>query len=193
MTRVMVVDDHPVFRRGLVALLRASGLEVVAEAASGEEAISVVERDSPDLILMDLGLPGIGGVAATAAITGAHPHIRVLVITQYDDETSVRSALDAGAAGYVLKQATADHILAAVAATQMGAQWLGSDVPRPSSRSADPATTLSTHGFTPREAAVAELIGRGFPNHSSPSAYDCFEWHSSFYLTHTQIASILLP
>jgi DNA-binding NarL/FixJ family response regulator len=162
-TRVVVVDDHPVFRRGLVALLRASGVEVVGEAASGEEAIAVVARDRPDLVLMDLGLPGRGGLSATAAIRGAHPEIGVLVITQYDDEESVRAALDAGAGGYVLKQASPEQILAATAGVAMGALWLGSEVPRPSG--VGPASVSHAHlGLTPREAAVADLIGRGLPN-----------------------------
>jgi Response regulator containing a CheY-like receiver domain and an HTH DNA-binding domain len=165
MTRVVVVDDHPVFRRGLVALLRASDFDVVAEAASGAEAVAVVDRERPDLVVMDLGLPELGGVAATRAITGAHPGVRVLVVTQFDDDDSVRSALAAGASGYVLKQASPEHILAAVDAVGMGAQWLGADVPRPFGEptSATPPSPVYA-GLTPREAAVADLLGRGLAN-----------------------------
>jgi DNA-binding NarL/FixJ family response regulator len=161
--RVVVVDDHPVFRRGLTALLRASGIDVVAEAASGEEAIALTSRDRPDVVLMDLGMPGAGGVRATATIRASDPSIKVLVITQYDDETSVRIALDAGASGYVLKQADPEQILAALQAVHMGAVWLGSEVPLPPSASPAPSLT-PPHGLTPREWAVADLLGRGLTN-----------------------------
>jgi len=163
MTRVVVVDDHPVFRRGLVALLRASDIDVVAEAASGEEAVAVARQESPDVLLMDLGMPGIGGIAATAAVHGAQPDIRILVITQYDDEISVRAALDAGASGYVLKQSAPEQILAAVEAMTMGALWLGYEVPRPAGV-APRTPPLARFSMTPREEAVADLIGRGLTN-----------------------------
>jgi len=162
-TRVLVVDDHPVFRRGLVALLRAAGADVVGEAASGEEAQAVADREDPDVVLMDLGMPGEGGVAATAAIRAAQPGIRVLVITQYEDEGSVRAALDAGASGYVLKQAAPEQILAAVEAVAMGALWIGTEVPRPGVLAPEPPA-LARFALTPREEAVAELIGRGLTN-----------------------------
>jgi len=163
MTRAVVVDDHPVFRRGLVALLRSSGIEVAAEATSGEEAVEVAARERPDVVLMDLGLPGMGGIAATARIVATDPDVRVLVITQYDDEDSVRAALAAGATGYVLKLASPEQILAATAAVQMGAMWVGSDVPRPGADAPERAAS-SMFAFTPREAAVADLIGRGLTN-----------------------------
>lgn len=158
----MVVDDHPVFRRGMSALLRASGFDVVAEAASGTEAVSAAARAIPDVVLMDLGLPDLGGIAATERITAAQPDVRVVVVTSYDDEASVRAALDAGATGYVTKEASPDQIVAAVEAATMGALWLGSGVPRPGSVAAAPAPAVP--GLSPREAAVADLLGRGLPN-----------------------------
>lgn len=162
MTRVLVVDDHPVFRRGMTALLAASGFDVVAEAAGGMEAVDAALRERPDVVLMDLGLPDIGGVTATERITGALPDVRVVVITLFDDEASVRAALAAGAAAYVTKEASPDQIVAAVRAAEMGAQWLGSGVPRPSGTGAAPDPGLP--GLSPREAAVADLLGRGLPN-----------------------------
>lgn len=161
-TRVLVVDDHPVFRRGMVALLGASGFDVVAEAASGSEAVTAAARERPDVVLMDLGLPDLGGVAATERITAAHPEVRVVVVTSYDDESSVRAALDAGAAGYVTKDASPDQIVAAVGAATMGALWLGSGVPRPGAVA--PAAASAVPGLSPREAAVADLLGRGLSN-----------------------------
>jgi len=161
--RVVVADDHPVFRRGLVALLLASGIDVVAEASSGEEAVALVSRERPDAVLMDLGMPGLGGIRATAAIHGAQPDVGVLVISQYDDDDSVRAALNAGASGYVIKHADPDQILAALDAVRMGAMWLGSDVPRPVGTTSVPART-TIPGLTPRESAVADLLGRGLSN-----------------------------
>ena len=162
MIRILVVDDHPVFRRGMTALLRASGYDVVAEAASGTEAVEAAARERPDVVLMDLGLPDIGGITATEQITGAHRDTRVVVITQFDDEASVRAALDAGAVGYVTKEASPDQIVAAVEAARMGALWLGSGVPRPGVLAAPEPAALP--GLSPRETAVAELLGRGLPN-----------------------------
>jgi len=161
--RVVVADDHPVFRRGLVALLLASGIDVVAEASSGEEAVALVSRERPDAVLMDLGMPGLGGIRATAAIHGAQPDVGVLVISQYDDDDSVRAAVNAGASGYVIKHADPDQILAALDAVRMGAMWLGSDVPRPVGTTSVPART-TIPGLTPRESAVADLLGRGLSN-----------------------------
>lgn len=104
-----MVDDHPVFK-GLIALLRASDFDVVAEAASEAEAIDVVDQQPPDIVLMDLGLPEMGGITATERITAAHPDLRVVVITLYDDEASVRAALESGASGYVVKHASPDPL-----------------------------------------------------------------------------------
>lgn len=164
MTRVLVVDDHPLFRRGLIALLEASGYDVVAEAASGEEAVAAAQRERPEVVLMDLGLPGLSGVGATEQIVAAHPDIHVVVITLFDDEASVRAALDAGAGGYVVKESSPEQIIAAVDAVRMGAQWLGSGVPRPSGSTAPSPPDPAVPGLSRRESAVAELLGRGLTN-----------------------------
>ena len=110
MSRIVIVDDHPVFRKGLAALLRSDGHDVVAEASDGVEAIALVEQERPDLVLMDLSMPIRDGFEATAQITARHPDTRVVVITLFDDEASVVRALQAGASGYVSKQADPDQI-----------------------------------------------------------------------------------
>lgn len=164
MTRVVVVDDHPVFRKGLVALLRASDIEVVAEAASGREAVEVVGRERPDLVLMDLGLPEMGGIAATEQIIAAYGPMPVVAITMYDDEQSVAAALTAGASGYVVKDSEPDQIVAAVRAALSGALWLGAGVPRPGFVPAPEPVGANPWRFTPREDAIARLLAKGLSN-----------------------------
>ena len=162
MSRIVVVDDHPVFRKGLSALLRAEGHQVVAEASDGVEAVVVVAAELPDVVLMDLSMPLRDGFEATAYITAAHPDTKVLVITLFDDEASVVRALAAGASGYVSKQADPDQVTAAVEAVVHGAMWLGAGVARPALSLAT-TETLPGH-LTAREATIANLLSRGLTN-----------------------------
>ncbi len=161
MSRLVVVDDHPVFRKGLVALVRAAGHEVVGEAADGREAVAVVATTEPDVVLMDLSMPEQDGFEATAHITAAHPSTRVVVITLFDDEPSVVRALEAGARGYVSKQADPEQILGAIHAVVSGAQWLGAGVGRPAPVG---RTAERLPGLTRRELDVADLVSRGLSN-----------------------------
>ena len=104
MITVVVVDDHPVVRAGLVGLLTVEeDVEVVGEAADGDEALALVARYAPDVVLMDLRMPRRDGVAATADITSRHPATRVLVLTTYDTDADIVRAVEAGATGYLLK------------------------------------------------------------------------------------------
>jgi DNA-binding NarL/FixJ family response regulator len=119
--RVLVVEDHPLFRKGVVALLDAvDGLAVVGTAGSGEEAVERIGELAPDVVLMDLQLPGMSGIEATRAIVGARPGVAVLVLTLFEDEESVFLALRAGARGYVLKDADEEELIAAVRAVHRG-------------------------------------------------------------------------
>lgn len=161
MSRIVVVDDHPVFRRGLIALLRAEGHQVVAEASDGMEAIAVVAAERPEVVLMDLSMPLRDGFEATGHITARHPDIKVVVITLFDDQTSVMRALDAGAVGYVSKQADPDQIIGAIDAAVQGAMWLGAGVARPPLL---PPANQALPGLTPREAMIADLLSRGLTN-----------------------------
>jgi DNA-binding NarL/FixJ family response regulator len=105
--RVLIADDHPVFRYGLRALLKAEpGFEVVGEATTGDEAIASAATLQPDVILMDLNMPGVNGIEATAQILRQHPQIAILVVTMFDDDT-VFAAMRAGARGYLIKGARA--------------------------------------------------------------------------------------
>ncbi|MBD3943741.1 response regulator transcription factor [Microbacterium sp. NEAU-LLC] len=164
MTRVMVVDDHPVYRQGIAALLAASGYDVVAQAGSAAESVEWMRRTKPDAVLMDLGLPDGSGVDATARIVGERPQTRVVVVTMFDDDGSVRRALAAGAAGYVVKDAAPSEILAALAAALEGATVLGSGVARVADAGLRSEPTRDPYGLTPRERDVLSLVARGLTN-----------------------------
>jgi len=119
--RVLIADDHPVFRDGLRALLDAApDLILVGEAATGEEAGALAGTLQPDVILMDIQMPGMNGIEATRAILHASPHIGVLVVTMFEDDNSVFAAMRAGARGYLLKGAKYDEILRAIRAVGNG-------------------------------------------------------------------------
>jgi len=162
-TRVLVVDDHPVFRRGICGLLAAGGFDVVGEAAGATEAVALAERLRPDLVVMDIGLPDGSGIDATAMIVGARPCTHVLVVTLFDDQGAVRRALDAGARGYVVKDAGHDEVLAAARAAALGATVLGAGLGLPAVRTL-PTGARERFRLSPREAQVADLVVRGLGN-----------------------------
>ncbi len=121
MIRVLLADDHRMVRAGLRALLaNAADVSVVAEAADGEQAVQAVADSAPDLVLMDLSMPVLDGIAATRAIRASHPGVRVVVLSSFDDQDRVRQALQAGATGYVLKDCTPEQLLAAIRSAAAG-------------------------------------------------------------------------
>jgi DNA-binding NarL/FixJ family response regulator len=120
-TRVLIADDHTLFRRGVRALLSTvPGIEVVGEAADGETAIALTAELAPDVVLMDLHMPGGGGLAAIRAVTENSPSANVLVVTMSEDDDSVFAAMRAGARGYVLKDMDADDLASAIAVVGRG-------------------------------------------------------------------------
>ena len=121
MITVLLVDDHHVIRSGLQSLLDAAeGISVLGSAADGAEATAEYQRVRPDVVLMDLSMPGVDGIDATTAITGIDPAARIVVLTSFGDRQRVTQALDAGACGYLLKDAAPDEIVAAVRAAAAG-------------------------------------------------------------------------
>lgn len=166
--RVVVVDDHPMFRNGMRAQLdRDPATELVGEAATGNEAISLVGRTRPDVVLMDLQLPDVDGVAATRAIVDRHPEIGVVVLTMFDDDRSVYAALRAGARGYLLKGSTGAEISRAIAAVGSGEAILGASI---GARLSDFITmpSVAHEAFpelTDRERDVLDLLAAGWSNH----------------------------
>ncbi len=119
--RLLIADDHPVFRYGIRALLNAApGLEVVGEATTGDEAIAKAEALQPDVILMDIQMPGVNGVEATRRILHTSPHMRILIVTMFEDSASVFTAMRAGARGYIRKDIDPDKLVSAVRAVAGG-------------------------------------------------------------------------
>ncbi|GAB3399747.1 response regulator transcription factor [Schumannella luteola] len=165
--RVLVADDHPIVRGGIVALLDAADdVDVVGTASTGLEAVERALALTPDLVLMDLRMPGIDGDEATARIRSALPETRVLVLTTYESDDAILRAIEAGATGYLLKAAPEAEVLAGVRAVARGevalapsiAAALVTRVARPHA-SAEPTVTLS-----PRESEVLALVAQGFSN-----------------------------
>jgi DNA-binding NarL/FixJ family response regulator len=119
--RVLIADDHPLFRHGVAAVLSAApDLEVIGEAKTGEEAIALADELQPDVILMDIQMPGVNGIEATRRIVHSSPHIRILMVTMFEDDPSVFSAMRAGAHGYILKDTEKEDILRAIRAVGRG-------------------------------------------------------------------------
>jgi len=126
---VLVVDDHELVRSGISRLLTdAKGIEVVGEAASGEEAVQFAKEHSPDIILMDIRMPGIGGLEATRKITRHNPEIQVIAVTACDDNPYATRLLQAGAAGYITKGADADEMLRAIMKVKSGQKYISPDI-----------------------------------------------------------------
>jgi DNA-binding NarL/FixJ family response regulator len=166
--RVVVVDDHDLFRSGVVRLLREQGIMVVGEADRGDAALNMVKDLTPDVVLMDLSMPGMSGVEATQRLSAAAPLVRVLVLTIMADEKHVTDALLAGACGYVLKDAPIEQIVDGIRAAARGESLIS---PRIASQLVrwvrEPAGVESRIGaaeLTPREVEVLELVARGMDN-----------------------------
>jgi DNA-binding NarL/FixJ family response regulator len=167
MIRVLVVDDHAGFRAGLRTLLAtADGIDVADEAGSGEQALALAARVQPDVVLMDLRMPGMGGIAATERLTRDHPHIRVLVLSMSDDDDSVFAAIRAGARGYVVKGARRAELVRAVQTVAEGGAVFG---PALASRlvsyfTAGQRAEPELPGLTPREREILALIADHLTN-----------------------------
>lgn len=156
---VLLVDDHALVRRGFRRLLEDEpSIEIVGEASGGEEAVALAERLRPRVILMDVAMPGMSGLAATRAILAARPDAAVLMLSMHSEETLVKQALDAGARGYILKNALDLDLVSAVTRIAAGETVLDPAVVRPAPQAGERS------GLTPRELEVLQLICQGLSN-----------------------------
>ncbi len=179
--RLVLADDHRLFREGVASLLeRVEDIELVGQVATGEDAVRLVTAVQPHIVLMDLQMPGMGGIEATRAIAAAHPVVGVIVLTMFEDDESVFAAIRAGARGYVLKDADRGSLLRAIRAVASGEALLGQAVAqrvlqhfaaapasaaalatRPDATEARPEALAE---LTARELEVLRLIARGVRN-----------------------------
>lgn len=161
MIRILIVDDHPIVRAGLVGLVDAADdLDVVGTAATGLEAVDLARALAPDVVLMDLRMPGLDGDEATARILAAVPATKVVILTTYESDDAILRAIGAGASGYLLKAAPEAELLAGIRAVAAGEVALAPSVSRVLvRRAARPAPVLS-----PREIDVLRLVAEGLSN-----------------------------
>ncbi|GMA28492.1 response regulator [Arenivirga flava] len=170
--RVVVVDDDALVRNGLGLLLGTDpGIRVVGEAGDGLEAERVIQRERPDVVLMDIRMPRRDGLTATASILAAHPGLAILILTTFDADDDVLRALAAGARGFLLKDASPEELVQAVRTASEGRSILAPSVlervmqlAAQQARRPDPALLAALDTLTPREREVAEAIARGASN-----------------------------
>lgn len=157
--RILVVDDHPIFRAGVISVIgKTADMMVVAEAGDGHEAIRLYREHRPDVVLMDLRMPGLGGVDATSIITSEHRDARILVVTTYRGDVEALRALKAGAMGYLLKSSLLEELAVAIRNVSSGKKYVPAEI----------ATSLAMHvvdgQLTLREIAVLKSVAAGNSN-----------------------------
>lgn len=169
MIKVIISDDQALIRDGLELLMKLEkDIEVIGLAQDGAEAVELVAANPPDLVLMDLKMPGVNGVEATRRIRTEYPQVKVLVLTTYNDDEWIFDAIRAGASGYLLKDTPREKVLEAIRGTVSGQSFLdpsiaGKLIDHTASRQTQPATTI-TDKLTERETDVLRLIARGMSN-----------------------------
>lgn len=168
MIRVLISDDHAIVRTGLRALINSEpSMELVGEATAGYETLELVEKTRPDVLVLDLSMPDLDGIAVTRRIKPQFPHIHILILTLHEDEALLKAALKAGASGYILKRAAEAELISAIHTILRGDLYVDPsmvrrlliDDPLPSTQ-----ITLSTESLTPREIDVLKLIVQGYTN-----------------------------
>lgn len=168
--RILIADDHAILREGIRALLAFQGdMEVVGEAADGSEAIQQCRRLHPDIVLMDIAMPGLGGLEATLEIRKEDPRIKILVLTQYEEREYIRRFLKAGVSGYVLKKAVSSELATAIRAAYRGGLVLAPEVAREALEEFQERSALAEGAdpyemLTDREKEVLKLVAEGHSN-----------------------------
>jgi DNA-binding NarL/FixJ family response regulator len=174
--RVVIADDHHLFREGLRGMLEAGGVEVVGEASGGDEAIALTQRLAPDVVVLDLKMPGVSGLDALRGIARRSPDVQMVVLTVSDDETDVLDALAAGACGYLLKDTRADRLADSVRQAAEGHMVLSAEIAQAlmehvraganaaRAEAAEVRETEDQLALTPREIEVLRLLAEGADN-----------------------------
>jgi DNA-binding NarL/FixJ family response regulator len=191
--RVLLVDDHDLFRTGLRSLLEEQGVQIVGEAASGQEALNVVRESAPDVVVMDLNMPGMNGVEATRHIGREAPLTRVVVLTISDQDSDVLDAIIAGACGYLLKDASIQDLMQGIRAASVGESLISPHIAgkvlqhvRGTTPSSEAAATIRGE-LSDREIQVLKLIASGKDN-----AVIAGELHISPKTVKNHISNILM-
>ncbi len=168
MIRVVIADDHAIVRTGLRTLLKAEpSMELVGEATGGYEAIDLVEKTRPDVLVLDLSMPDLDGIAVTKKIKPLSPHIRILILTIHADVALIREAIKAGASGYILKRAAEAELISAIHIIMRGDVYVDPSMVRALLSEPDkpaPAQPETSETLTPRETEVLRLIVEGYTN-----------------------------
>jgi two-component system, NarL family, response regulator NreC len=168
MTRILIADDHFIVRAGLRALLKSEpAFELVGEANGGHEALDLVQRTRPDVLILDLSMPDLDGIAITRKLKPEFPALRILILTLHEDQALLKGAIKAGASGYILKRAVEVELIAAIHAVLRGDLYLDPaltrgllDEPAPPAR----PPSASIKSLTPRETEVLQLLAEGYTN-----------------------------
>ncbi|MFI4920953.1 MAG: response regulator [Gammaproteobacteria bacterium] len=161
MHRVLLADDHPMFRQGLKALLEREGFEVVGEAADGHEAVKLARKLAPNVAIMDIGMPMLNGIDAAREIIKQAPGTQVVLLTMYEEEAYVLEALRAGIRGYVLKAQAAADLVAAIREVMRGAVYLSPGISKTVVNAYMTKSELPSDPLTDRERQVLQLIAEG--------------------------------
>jgi two-component system, NarL family, response regulator len=157
--RVLIVDDHPVVRAGLSSMLATQpGIDVVGSASSGEEALEMVRRDMPDLLLLDLRMPGMSGIDTLLALKAMKATARVIILTSFEMDENIYRAVQAGALGYLLKDTSQSQMLEAIATVHSGKRYI------PSQIAARLAERMMRSNLTAREVEILEMLAKGLTN-----------------------------
>lgn len=166
--RVLIADDHAILREGMRALLQHSDdIEVVGEASDGAQAVELTQKLQPDVVLMDIAMPGLGGLEATIALQKAGARARVLILSQYDDREYVRRLLKAGVSGYLLKKSAGAELANAIRSVHRGGLVLDPEVARTAMEDAGPRAPAEADPYeslTDREKQVLKLVAEGLAN-----------------------------
>lgn len=166
--KILIAEDHGVMRAGLRALLEdEAGIEIIGEAENGEEVLHLASEFSPDIVLMDVGMPEMGGIEATRRLKSLYPQIQVLVLTVYEEESLLREAIKAGAAGYIIKRAAEEELMTAIQAVSRGYMYIHPAITHFLIKDLSPEINPqkdALESLTPRELEVMGYIIRGYTN-----------------------------